>query len=609
MDPLVGLPSILAIRDLRRRIRRAHSGSGGPPGQVQVSSLLRLDPPALLRAMRAAAAPIYEQKRDFWTVDSIAQALGPSLLRRALDVPSVDVTGTGPLRKLWLHSVATARAAELLAVSTGILRAEEAYVIGLLHDLPAWLEYIGRRRSGAAPPGKASDWIRHWGLPDRLADLLDETAAIQQSGQRPHKPTTPAQLICAAELLAELADFTHPGEAQTQTDDLLDNLGRNDFVAAQRLRREVEHDLREVGLDLAMPEPEVDAERIEFADDLDALHTRPNTDTIEIVLSVLGCSKSGSYRGITTAATAAALRYLGYDRAFYVKWTRASGQLAVRAKADLSGRKIRLTPVEATVQEHDQLTSALQQERPVRLTAVRGQTGGLLRLISADEAVAVPVNREFQTPSFLVLDRSLSARPIHLLRESDLVSALAITTSMLNENLLLKLGHQRAQKFALTDPLTRLFNRRMGISSLDQEISRSQRGDSPLTVLMIDLDDFKRLNDSYGHLQGDMALRATAEVLRKTLRKSDTICRYGGEEFLVVLPATNAEEAAILAARLFTAVEARGTELQLPLTVSIGQASNRTGDTVESVLQRADQALYASKSLGRNRFSVDADLD
>jgi predicted signal transduction protein with EAL and GGDEF domain len=100
------------------------------------------------------------------------------------------------------------------------------------------------------------------------------------------------------------------------------------------------------------------------------------------------------------------------------------------------------------------------------------------------------------------------------------------------------------------------------------------------------------------------ALRATADVLRKTLRRSDTICRYGGEEFMVVLPETSAEESAVLAARLFTAVEARGHDEKLPITVSIGQASVRQDDSAESLLNRADQALYASKAGGRNRFSI-----
>jgi diguanylate cyclase (GGDEF)-like protein len=606
LDPLMGLPSVLAIRDLRRRIRRA---SAGPMSHAQALTLLRLDPPAVLRTMRAAAAPIYSPQRDYWSIDAIGAALGPSLTRRAIDVPAIDVTGTGPLRRLWLHSVATARAAEMLATSTGILPPDEAYVLGLLHDLPLWLEYVGRRHDGAPPPGGASKWVRHWGLPGRLAELLEGVAATHSSASPVLLPTSPASLICAAELLAELADFTHPQEGDPRTNEqLLETVGREDFLAAQRLRRDVEQDLRGVGLDLVMPEPEADLERAELQEDLDLQTGRTRAATIEIVLSVLGCSKSSSYRGIITAATAAALRYLGFDRAFYVKWVRATGRLAVRTKADLSARRIRTTVIEPNPAERDELVGAQAMERPVRLSSKHGAVGGLMHLIGADEAIAVPLNHDFQVPAFLVLDRSLSARPVHLLREADLCSSLGITTSLLNENLLLKRRRQRAQKFALTDPLTRLFNRRMGIGSLDQEVARAQRNETPLTVLMIDLDDFKRLNDTFGHLQGDHALRATAEVLRKTLRKSDTICRYGGEEFLVVLPETNSEDAAILAARLFTAVEARGREIGLPVTASIGQASMRSGDSVETLLQRADQALYASKSQGRNRFSVDDDV-
>lgn len=605
-NPLAGMPSILAIRDLRRRIQRSIQW---PLSQSTVLRLLRLDPPTVLRAMRAAAAPIYRTNRDFWTIDAIADALGSSLTRRALDVPAVDVTGTSRLRRLWLHAVASAHGARMLANATGLLDPDEAYVAGLVHDLPLWLDSVGRRHNGAPPPGEAREWMGHWGMPRRLVGLILD-AGRSSPVHQVMQPDSPAALVASAEVLAELADFAHPDEGDAATRDrLLDRADRSELLAAQRLRREVEADLREVGLDLAVHEPELDLERLEFQDEVDRFAHRPPAETVEIVLSILSCSKAGSYRGIVTASTAAALRYLGFDRAFYVKWIRATGCLAVRAKADMSARRVRTVVVEPTLEEHDEFGRALAQECPVRLAAVRNGGAGLLHLIGADEAVAVPVSREFATPSFLVLDRSLSARPIHMLREADFVTTLAVTTSILNENLLLKRRRQRAQKFALTDPLTHLFNRRMGIANLDQEVARAQRQKCALTILMIDLDDFKRLNDRHGHLQGDLALRATAEVLRKTMRKSDTVCRYGGEEFLVVLPNTNAEDSAILAARLFTAVEERGREMGLPVTVSIGQASIRPGDSAESLLQRADKALYASKSLGRNRFSVDADLE
>ena len=161
-------------------------------------------------------------------------------------------------------------------------------------------------------------------------------------------------------------------------------------------------------------------------------------------------------------------------------------------------------------------------------------------------------------------------------------------------------------KFALTDPLTRLANRGVGIVTLRQEIARSNRCGDPLTVLMMDLDKFKSLNDSFGHLVGDQALRTAAEMLRKNTRKMDTVSRYGGEEFMVILPNTHIEDASVTAMRIHAAVEEGGTELGLPMTVSIGIAGFKRGeDNVESLLSRADRALYASKERGRNRFSVD----
>ena len=483
----------------------------------------------------------------------------------------------------------------------------EAYLAGLVHDLPRWLEYAGRRRDGSPAPGSAGDWRRHWCLPEQLTDLIETCQDIDGSATC-RSQTDQATVVIAAELLAELAEFPHPDETTRDpraADQGFALIGRGQMAAAGNLRQQVQADLAAAGLELAVSEPE----HIEPDDDSDWLSNRPRTEPLERMVSALGSQRPRRYREIIKATTAAALRFLGYDRALYAKWIAASGRLAVNTPGAAAAGEHSTILVEATAQERDDVSRALSLGRPVRLDATRNEGSGLLRLIGADEAIAVPVNREFRVPTLLILDRTLSASPIGLPCESDSANSLAVLSTMLNENLLLKRRRQRAQRFALIDPLTRLYNRRMGITSLDEAIARSQRTGSPLTILMIDLDDFKGLNDTHGHVQGDHALRATAEVLRNTMRRGDTVCRYGGEEFLVVLPSTKAEKAAILAARLFTAIEARGQQLGLPITVSIGQSSLRPEDTSESCLQRADQALYASKSLGRNRFSVDADLD
>src|SRR5689334_13900401 len=143
-NPLSALPSVLAIRDLRQRARRAVLD-----GDRQiVQRLLELDPLAVLRCLRAASAPISRIPLDTWSVANLCSALGTSLTRRALDVPMQDLSGTGPIRQLWLHAIATGMAARTLAGSTRQTDPEAAYLLGLLHDLPEWLHFLGLRQGG-----------------------------------------------------------------------------------------------------------------------------------------------------------------------------------------------------------------------------------------------------------------------------------------------------------------------------------------------------------------------------------------------------------------------------------------------------------------------------
>lgn len=600
-NPLGHLPSVLAIRDLRRRLGRALQGRD--VRQDEVVRILQLDPLAVVRGLRAAAAPAFGPPPPAWSVRRIAERLGPAPARRLLQAQPATTAGTLALRRLWLHAIATAFAAQDLAAQTGILDPEEAYLLGLLHDLPLWLELVGVPASTESSPIPAAAWIDHWQLPPQLTALF-ATRSAPAGHPLVERPTDATALVFAAELLADLADFGHPGDDDEPelTSAVLAAADKKDLVAAQRLRRQVEGALRAFGLDPTQPEPDPDQEHCLLLDP-----GGRRGDLHDVVLRILGCARSESYRGILTALTAAGLRYGDYDRALYVRWDHSTQRIIVRCKADSSPRRLVMTTLLPTATEVAALREALQGERPVLIGAELRQRRGVLAALACDELLVVPLNRAFATPAFLLLDRSLSQEPILRDRDTAMATTLGMTGSLLIENLLLRRRRQRAQKFALTDSLTRLFNRRMGLASLDQEVARAGRSRRPLTVLMCDLDHFKQLNDTHGHLQGDLALRATAEVLRQTLRRADTICRYGGEEFLVVLPDTSPDEATVLATRLFTAVQSRGLELGLPVTISIGLTDHRPGDTVESILQRADHALYASKDYGRNRFSVDID--
>jgi diguanylate cyclase (GGDEF)-like protein len=386
---------------------------------------------------------------------------------------------------------------------------------------------------------------------------------------------------------------------------LLTAVSKEDLVAAHNLRQSVARTLGEVGLQASALEPEHTGTA--SGDTQPLFWARTEGNVAELALRLLSCNESMHYREVITATTAASLRYLGFERAYHLQWSRDRVRCHVRAKSDLSPRRLQPTSVPLTAREQRQLELAHTSGEAQLLSAEGGQTG-LLHVLGADEVLVTPLSRGFQTPTFLALDRALSGSPIRMGQDRVGAEMLARTAALLSENLLLRKRRERAQKYSLTDPLTRLFNRRVGITSLDNEIARAKRNGAPLTVLMLDLDDFKRLNDTRGHLVGDQALRSTADILRKTMRKNDIVCRYGGEEFLVVLPDTSLEEASVSATRIFTAVAQAGHQLGLPLTISIGLAAVRAEeDTAESVLLRADRALYASKERGRNRFSVDGD--
>ncbi|GAB4269615.1 MAG: diguanylate cyclase [Deferrisomatales bacterium] len=173
----------------------------------------------------------------------------------------------------------------------------------------------------------------------------------------------------------------------------------------------------------------------------------------------------------------------------------------------------------------------------------------------------------------------------------------------------LRRSNEKLQELSSVDPLTRLYNRRYFMEALAAEFSRSDRYATPLSFVMVDIDHFKRLNDTYGHQAGDDVLREMGALIRRQIRAADTPGRYGGEEFCILLPQTAVEGAREFAQRLRVAVEAasfpaQGRELRLTASLGVSSCPSEGVESGEDLIRRADEALYEAKETGRNRVVV-----
>jgi len=166
----------------------------------------------------------------------------------------------------------------------------------------------------------------------------------------------------------------------------------------------------------------------------------------------------------------------------------------------------------------------------------------------------------------------------------------------------LSLRINQLRDIAVLDPLTGLKNRRFFAHNFHDECARSLRRQEALSLLFLDIDHFKKINDQYGHHQGDIVLKEIGRYLKLQCRPYDTPVRWGGEEFLILLRATDERQAANFANRIRTGIE-KGISRMIPFafTVSIGLSQYRINDTLDELTDRADQALYHAKQTGRNR--------
>ncbi|MBT1073797.1 diguanylate cyclase [Geobacter grbiciae] len=177
----------------------------------------------------------------------------------------------------------------------------------------------------------------------------------------------------------------------------------------------------------------------------------------------------------------------------------------------------------------------------------------------------------------------------------------------------LKRSNEMLRTLSITDPLTHLHNRRHLMEMVDKEFQRSSRKGAPLSLVILDIDYFKKINDTYGHQEGDRVLTILADIVRRRLRSYDLAARYGGEEFVLLLPETPVHEALSIAERLRLEVQEHvfdGSLQGLVITISLGVATYPSSrvESIDSLFRQADEALYRAKQGGRNRVELMAGM-
>ncbi|MBR6127924.1 GGDEF domain-containing protein [bacterium] len=229
-------------------------------------------------------------------------------------------------------------------------------------------------------------------------------------------------------------------------------------------------------------------------------------------------------------------------------------------------------------------------------------------LTNNDKIGAFPLTSDGEISGCIVARSTLdglSKRDISYLEQLTRQSAITINRANTYSKIL---------QYATIDALTNLNNRRQFEIRLKQEIATTRRQNNPLCAMMIDVDFFKKVNDTYGHASGDAVLRGVAGIIKSALRESDIPARYGGEEFAILLPYTHIEEAQIVGERLRKTVETTPIEIdvegvdakELSVTISMGLAEFNNKETGEELFERADKALYEAKTSGRNRVCINA---
>lgn len=623
----------------------------------RIARIVESDPPLTAKILRIANSPLFAQPRQVKTVERAAVLLGTEAIKRhALAVGVAELLGGvrqagDPRASVWAHSLATSVIARILVQQFPCDDPDAAVVGGLLHDLGAVMLFLTQSeryanvgavaRTQGLPLLAAEQHefdtdhccigavlAEEWGLPEVYAAITARHHDESLVGSPTGDVLCPLQVVHLANFLADvlgievhrgipwttidLAAWARRGVDVTQVADGLEGIETrvNEATAVLGLEpiRLADHSSFVVSANREYLQWSVIAQQT-------TQRLRLNITALAAVSQsssdILACQSAGEALDVFLTRVAPEL---GFERvaAFSVDPYRRS--IVPRGLSGAQTESVHLPALSMTYTQDPCVQAAGGGTGRHATRESAGSVSPLLDALQATEVVVAPVVGEIDTYGIIVIDAPTSRRRLDDLDVTVLTAIGRQLGVMIDSAIIQRQLRDEArnlQEQAIRDGLTGIYNYRYFRELLDIELARSRRTKSKFCVLLVDLDHFKEFNDAHGHEAGNDMLMRVVEIVLRTLRTTDSVFRYGGEEFAVILPETPKENAAIPAEGLCAAMRAAdisdlmGDGEPVPVTVSIGVAEYPSdAEEAGDLIGKADAALYRAKQEGRDRVAM-----